>query len=250
MLDDISTSHQKRTKTVESRPLIIVPTYNERENLPRLLDRIHVVVPHAEVLIVDDGSPDGTGELADERAAVDAWVHVMHREGKLGLGTAYLAGFAWALERDYTHIFEMDADFSHDPDALPRFLEAAQDADLVLGSRWVSGGGIVGWPLRRLMISKFGSLYARSILNVPIRDLTGGFKCFHRRVLQALELDKVDAVGYGFQIELTFRALRQGFKVVEIPITFTDRIAGKSKMSTGIFSEAALLVWKLRLGLA
>lgn len=229
--------------------LIIIPTYNERENLPRLLDRVHEVLPAAHVLVVDDGSPDGTGEIADARAATDERIHVLHREGKLGLGTAYIAGFKWALERDYELVFEMDADFSHDPATLPAFLEAARDADLVLGSRWVPGGEAVGWPLHRRLISRGGSLYAGRVLGVGVRDLTGGFKCFHRRVLAAIDLDAVNAVGYGFQVELTWRAIRQGFKVVEIPIRFADRVAGQSKMSAGIFAEALLLVWKLRLGL-
>jgi dolichol-phosphate mannosyltransferase len=230
------------------KPLIVVPTYNERENLPPLLDRIFEVVPHVEVLVVDDNSPDGTGALADARAATDARIHVLHRAGKEGLGKAYIAGFKWALERDYTHVFEMDADFSHDPATLPRFLEAADQADVVLGSRWVEGGGTVGWPLRRQLLSKGGSLYARTVLGVDIRDLTGGFKCFHRRVLAAMDLDAIQTRGYGFQIELTWRALRQGFKVVEIPIRFADRVAGQSKMSMRIMSEAFTMVWKLRFG--
>lgn len=232
------------------KPLVVVPTYNERENLPRLLDAVHEHLPSAHVLVVDDGSPDGTGEIADARAAADDRIHVLHRAGKLGLGTAYLTGFAWGLERDYTHIFEMDADFSHDPAMLPRFLEAAQEADVVLGSRWVRGGGTVGWPLKRRLLSRGGSLYARTILGVDVRDLTGGFKCFRRRVLEAIDLSAVQTVGYGFQIELTWRALQQGFRVVEIPIRFADRVAGQSKMSGRIFMEALTLVWKLRLGLA
>lgn len=230
------------------KSLIVVPTYNERENLPPLLDRIFEVVPQVEVLVVDDNSPDGTGEFADARAALDGRIHVLHRAGKEGLGKAYIAGFKWALERDYTHIFEMDADFSHDPATLPRFLDAADQADVVLGSRWVEGGGTVGWPLRRQLISKGGSLYARTILGVDIRDLTGGFKCFHRRVLAAMDLDAIQTRGYGFQIELTWRALRQGFKVIEIPIRFADRVAGQSKMSMRIMSEAFTMVWKLRFG--
>lgn len=228
--------------------LVIVPTYNERENLPRLLDRLNEVAPEVHVLIVDDGSPDGTGAIADERSTRDERVHVLHREGKLGLGTAYLAGFKWGLERGYEYLFEMDADFSHDPAMIPRFLEAARDADLVLGSRWVRGGGTVGWPWHRKLISRGGSLYARTVLGVDVRDLTGGFKCFHRRVLQAIDLDAVGAVGYGFQIELTWRAINQGFKVVEVPIRFADRVAGTSKMSGRIFLEAFTMVWKLRLG--
>jgi dolichol-phosphate mannosyltransferase len=229
--------------------LIVVPTYNERENLPRLLDRIHEVLPAAHVLVVDDGSPDGTGAIADARAAADPRVQVLHRTGKLGLGTAYIAGFKWALARDYEYVFEMDADFSHDPEALPRFLEAARDADVVLGSRWAPGGGVVGWPFQRKLMSKGGSLYARTVLGLDVRDVTGGFKCFRRRVLEALDLEAVAAVGYGFQIELTYRSKQKGFRIREIPITFADRVAGQSKMSAGIFAEALTLVWKLRLGL-
>ncbi len=231
------------------KPLIIIPTYNERENLPELLDRVTTILPQAHLLIVDDASPDGSGDLVEARAAEDERIHLLRREGKLGLGTAYLAGFRWGLERDYSHLFEMDADFSHDPEALPRFLEAAESADVVLGSRWVKGGGTVGWPLKRQMISRGGSLYARTVLGVPIRDLTGGFKCFRREVLEQIGLDQVQTAGYGFQIELTWRAIRKGFKVVEIPIRFADRVAGESKMSGQIFLEAFLLVWKLRLGL-
>ena len=230
--------------------LVIVPTYNERENLPPLLARIFDVVPTLHVLVVDDSSPDGTGAGADGLAAEDERIHVLHREAKEGLGRAYIAGFKWALDRDYTLIFEMDADFSHEPERLPDFLEAAQEADLVLGSRWVSGGGTENWPLRRQVMSRGGSLYAGTVLGIgaQIRDLTGGFKCFHRRVLEAIALDEIRAVGYGFQVELTWRTIRQGFKVVEIPIHFADRRAGDSKMTTRIFLEALALVWKLRFG--
>lgn len=229
--------------------LIIVPTYNEKENLPHLVVQIHHHLPQAHLLIVDDGSPDGTGELADQFAREDERIFVLHRTQKAGLGKAYIAGFQWGLERDYDFFFEMDADLSHPADALPRFLEAAEDADVILGSRWVEGGGVVGWPLKRQLISRGGSLYARSILGVSIRDITGGFKCFRRSVLEQIDLNQVVTVGYGFQIELTWRALKQGFKVVEVPILFTDRVAGESKMSTQIFIEALALVWKLRLGL-
>jgi dolichol-phosphate mannosyltransferase len=228
------------------KPLVIIPTFNESENLPRLLDRVAEALPQGDVLVVDDNSPDGTGRLADERASADARVHVLHRAGKEGLGKAYLAGFRWALERDYTHIFEMDADFSHDPAMLPVFLAAAERADLVLGSRWVAGGGTVDWPLSRQLISRAGSLYARTILGVGVRDLTGGFKCFNRRVLEAIDLDTVQTRGYGFQIELTYRATTRGFTVVEVPIRFADRVAGQSKMSARIMAEAFTMVWKLR----
>ncbi len=231
-------------------PLIVVPTYNEAENIERLLDAIHAHLPQAHVLVVDDGSPDGTGGLADARAGADARVHVLHRTEKAGLGRAYLAGFDWALARDYTHVFEMDADFSHEPAMLPVLLKRAETADLVLGSRWVAGGGTVDWPLKRQLISKGGSLYARTVLGVDVRDLTGGFKCFNRKVLEGIDLPSVGAVGYGFQIELTWRALDAGFTVAEVPIRFADRVAGESKMSPKIFAEAFTLVWKLRLGLA
>jgi dolichol-phosphate mannosyltransferase len=227
--------------------VVLIPTYNERENLRDVIQEVHRHLPRGEILVIDDQSPDGTGELADEIAQEDTRVHVLHRAAKEGLGRAYLAGFAWALERDYEYIFEMDADLSHPAEALPRMINAASEgADLVLGSRWVSGGGVVGWPLKRKILSRGGSLYARLILGASVRDLTGGFKCFKRSTLLALDLDQVQTVGYGFQIELTWRALQRGLKVVEVPITFTDRVAGYSKMSTSIFTEALLLVWKLR----
>ncbi len=229
--------------------LIIVPTYNEIENLPRVVKEIQTYLPSADILVVDDQSPDGTGQLADEMSAQNPKIFVLHRQAKEGLGKAYIAGFKWALARDYELIFEMDADLSHPASALPRFIEAAKTFDVVLGSRWTDGGGVSGWPFKRKLISKGGSLYARSILGVGIKDLTGGFKCFHRRVLEEIGLDQVVTVGYGFQIELTWRALQKGFSVVEIPILFTDRILGKSKMSGAIFMEALALVWKLRLGL-
>ncbi|MEE2644124.1 MAG: polyprenol monophosphomannose synthase [Myxococcota bacterium] len=229
--------------------LIITPTYNERDNLDAHLSLIHEHLPEAHILIVDDASPDGTGALADEYAAKDERIHVLHRQGKEGLGRAYLAGFEWALERDYERIFEMDADLSHPAEALPRLLEATERVGLSLGSRWVKGGGVVGWPIKRKLLSLGGSLYARMILGVKVRDLTGGFKCFRREVLEAIDFDAVATVGYGFQIELTWRALRAGHQVEEVPILFTDRIAGVSKMSSAIFLEALSLVWKLRLGL-
>jgi dolichol-phosphate mannosyltransferase len=235
----------------EPRVLVIVPTYNERDNVGSLIDAVHDHLPIADLLIVDDNSPDGTGQLADEIAARDPRVHVLHRHGKQGLGTAYVAGFRWALERDYDYLFEMDCDFSHDPQYLPVLLGAAQaGADLVLGSRYVDGGGTVNWGPLRKIISRGGSLYARTILGVAVRDLTGGFKCFRRRVLETIDLDSVAAQGYGFQIEMTFRALRAGFRVVEIPIVFVDRRVGQSKMSKRIFLEALTLVWKLRIGRA
>jgi dolichol-phosphate mannosyltransferase len=226
--------------------LIVVPTYNERENLPLLLGQIFQQLSQVQVLVVDDNSPDGTGVLADELAAQDPRIHVLHREGKQGLGKAYVAGFKWALERDFQFVFEMDCDFSHRPEHLPEFLKAVQDADLVLGSRYVPGGGTQGWGLSRKIISGGGNLYARTVLGLPYRDLTGGFKCFRRTVLEAIDLDHLLSTGYCFQIELTTRAHARGFRVREIPILFPDRERGASKMSGGIFKEAFLTVWKLR----
>ena len=226
--------------------LIIVPTYNERENLPLLLEAVFGQVPEVDILVVDDSSPDGTGDLADELAAKDSRVHVMHRTEKEGLGKAYVAGFKWALARHYAYIFEMDCDFSHRPEHLPEFLAAIPEADLVLGSRRIPGGGTEGWGASRKLISWGGSFYARSVLGLPYQDLTGGFKCFRREVLEALDLDDLYSYGYCFQIELTYRAHLKGFRVLEIPIIFPDRTRGESKMSGAIFKEAFFTVWKLR----
>ena len=227
--------------------LVIVPTYNERDNVELLVSSIHRELPAAHVLVIDDGSPDGTGALVDELVARDPRVHVIHRPGKLGLGTAYLCGFRYALIGSYDYVFEMDCDFSHDPKYLPELLQSARGgADLVLGSRYVSNGGTVNFSLPRRIISRGGSFYARSVLGVQIRDLTGGFKCFRRRLLAAIPLDEIDGVGFGFQIEMTYRALLAGFIVVETPIMFAERRAGKSKMSLRIFFEALIMVWRLR----
>ncbi len=229
------------------RALVIIPTYNEVENLEPIVKAALAADPRLEVLVVDDNSPDGTGERADALAAAESRMHVLHRAAKRGLGRAYLAGFEWALSRPYECIFEMDADFSHDPRYLPRFLEAIDEgADVVLGSRYVAGGGTVNWGVARKIISRGGSLYARTILGLPVRDLTGGFKCFRREALEALDLPTVRASGYAFQVELTYRAFRRGFKVREVPIVFEDRRVGKSKMSRAIFLEAVTMVWKLR----
>ena len=226
--------------------LIIIPTYNEGENLPRLIDAIFEVDSEVHILVVDDNSPDGTGALADERAASDPRINVLHREGKLGLGTAYIAGFKWALQRDYEFIFEMDADFSHQPKYIPEFLAAAEEADLVLGCRYIKGGGTEDWGPMRQLISRGGNLYARSILWLPYKDLTGGFKCFRREVLESIDLDSVESVGYAFQIELTYRAHKQGYRIVQTPIIFPDRNVGESKMSGNIVREAMFNVVKLR----
>ncbi len=232
----------------EERALVIVPTYNEAENLPLVVPRILEQDKRIEVLVVDDNSPDGTGRMADEMAADDPRVHVLHREGKLGLGTAYLTGFKWALERDYEFIFEMDADGSHDAKHIPEFLAAIQDVDLVLGSRYLKGRvTVVNWPMSRLLLSYCANIYARVVTGHRLYDATGGFKCFRRRVLEAIDLDEVHSNGYSFQIEMSFRAWRKGFRIVEIPIVFVDRVEGTSKMSGGIVREAVWMVWLLRL---
>ena len=227
--------------------LVIIPTYNERENLEPITSAVLAVEPRADILVVDDNSPDGTGQLAEELAKKEPRVRVLHRQQKQGLGKAYLEAFAWGLAQGYQLIIEMDADFSHDPKYLPVLIDTALGgADLVVGSRYVEGGGTVNWGLLRRLISKGGSLYARSILGVRIRDLTAGFKCFNRRVLEGIELDQVHASGYAFQIELTYRALKKGFTVKEVPIMFEDRRVGHSKMSRKIFIEGMTTVLKIK----
>lgn len=229
------------------RALVIVPTYNEKDNITRIVPRILEQDPRLEVLVVDDNSPDGTGRLADGLAAEDPRVHVLHRAGKEGLGRAYLAGFRWALERDYAYIFEMDADFSHDPAHLPEFLGAVRDADLVLGSRYRQGRvTVVNWPMTRLLLSYGANIYARLVTGMRLGDATGGFKCFRRRVLEAIPLDAVRSNGYAFQIEMSYRAWKRGFRIAEIPIVFNDRTEGESKMSKRIVREAVWMVWRLR----
>ena len=229
------------------RALVVVPTYNERENLPQIVPAILAQDPRLEVLVVDDGSPDGTGQLADGMAAADPRVHVLHRTAKEGLGRAYLAGFSWALPKGYDYIFEMDADFSHDPKTLPAFLTAIQDADLVLGSRYATGVNVINWPMSRLLLSYGANRYAHWITGLPLTDSTGGFKCFRREVLATLELDRVRSNGYSFQIEMSFRAWKHGFRLKEIPIVFVDRVEGQSKMNKRIVREAIWMVWWLRL---
>lgn len=230
-----------------SKTVIVMPTYNERENLPQIVPLVLSQDPGIDVLVVDDNSPDGTGELADGMAAENDRVHVLHRPGKQGLGTAYIAGFKWALERDYEYVFEMDSDFSHSPDHIPQFLEAAADYDLVLGSRYLKGVTVVNWPMSRLLLSYFANRYARVITGLPFTDTTGGFKCYRRKVLEEIDLDRITSEGYSFQIETTFRAWRKGFKIGEIKIIFTDRSEGTSKMSGRIIREAVWKVWWLRL---
>lgn len=229
------------------RALVVVPTYNEAVNLPLIVPQILAQDPRLEVLVVDDNSPDGTGRLADEMAAADPRVHVLHRPGKGGLGKAYLAGFRWALERDYELVFEMDADFSHDPRFLSDFLRAVENADLVIGSRYKTGVNVINWPISRLLLSLFANQYARWITGMPIMDSTGGFKCFRRRALEAIDFERVRSNGYSFQIEMSYRAWRKGFRLVEIPIVFTDRVEGQSKMNKRIVREAIWMVWWLRL---
>jgi dolichol-phosphate mannosyltransferase len=233
---------------VPERALIVIPTYNEAVNLPQIVPQVLSQDPRLEVLVVDDGSPDGTGRIADEMARTNSRVHALHRPAKLGLGTAYITGFKWALERGYDYIFEMDADFSHDPAHLKDFLTAIQDADLVLGSRYLNGKvTIVNWPMSRLMLSYFANVYARWLTGLRIWDLTGGFKCFRRRVLETIDLSQVGSNGYAFQIEMSVRAWRKGFKLREIPIVFVDRAEGQSKMNRAIVREAVWKVPRLRL---
>ena len=229
------------------RALVIIPTYNERENVLKIIDAVLAQSPTIDVLVFDDGSPDGTGALVDERAAVDSHVHVIHREKKLGLGTAYLAGFKWALQRDYALVFEMDADFSHDPQHIPQFLASIENADLVIGSRYRDRRvTVVNWPIGRLLLSYFANVYARFVTGLPIFDSTAGYKCFRRTVLETIDLSDVRSNGYAFQIEMHFRVWRKGFRIVEIPIVFVDRTEGTSKMSKKIVREAVWMVWRLR----
>ena len=228
-----------------NKTLVVVPTYNERENLPALAQRLLALPVPVDMLVVDDNSPDGTGQLADELAAKHPFIHVLHRTGKDGLGRAYIAAFKWALEHGYEFVFELDGDFSHNPDDIPMFLEAAKDADLVLGSRYLNGIRIVNWPLRRLVLSKSAANYVRIITGMPFTDPTGGYKCFRRRALQAINLQEINSNGYSFQIEMTHRLWRQGMRIVEVPIVFTERVHGHSKMSGHIIQEALIMVWRL-----
>ncbi len=237
----------RSAERLPEKALVIIPTYNERDNIRRIVPAVLAQDPSLDVLIVDDGSPDGTGAVADGMAATDPRIHVLHRAGKLGLGTAYIAGFKWALARDYALVFEMDADFSHPVERIPDFLQAIETADLVLGSRYLNGAvNVVNWPMSRLFLSYSANIYARAITGLPVFDATGGFKCFRRDVLEAINLDDVRSNGYAFQIEMTFRAWRKGFRIMEIPIVFVDRTKGSSKMSKRIVREAVWMVWRLR----
>jgi dolichol-phosphate mannosyltransferase len=225
--------------------LVVVPTYNERENLPPLAQRLLGLPVPVDMLVVDDNSPDGTGRVADDLAGKHSSIHVLHRMEKSGLGRAYIAGFKWALEHNYEFVFELDGDFSHNPDDIPMFLEAAKNADLVLGSRYLNGIRIINWPLRRLILSKSAANYVQIITGMPFTDPTGGYKCFRQRALRAIQLEEVRSNGYSFQVEMTHRLWRQGMRVVEVPIVFTDRFQGHSKMSGHIVREALIMVWRL-----
>lgn len=229
------------------RALVIVPTYNEKFNIARLIPSILAQDASLEILVVDDGSPDGTGAIVDGIAANNPRVHIIHRASKLGLGTAYIAGFRWALERKYDLVFEMDADFSHNPELLPEFLRAIKEADVVLGSRYQGGRvNVVNWPMSRLFLSYAANIYARWVTGLPVSDTTGGFKCFRRNVLESIDLTSVRSNGYAFQIEMSYRVWKRGFRLVEIPIIFVDRTEGVSKMSKRIMREAVWMVWRLR----
>jgi dolichol-phosphate mannosyltransferase len=227
--------------------LIIIPTYNELENLPRLLPEVLSKDENINVLIVDDNSPDGTAAFVESQMKNNNRIHLIKRPTKQGLGTAYIAGFKYALQNDFQLVFEMDADFSHDPKEIPRFLDEIKNSDVVLGSRYINGVNVINWPLRRLLLSSFANVYTRIITGLPVHDSTGGFKCFRSKVLEAIDLNSVKSNGYAFQIEMTFKAWKKGFKVKEIPIIFVDRVKGKSKMSKKIVREAVTMVWKLRI---
>jgi dolichol-phosphate mannosyltransferase len=247
MTDGGHITHDDEGGLHRERALVIVPTYHERENIARLIDNVLAQDPRLEILVVDDGSPDGTADIVDRMIAASTRVNILRRPRKMGLGTAYVAGFRWALERGYDFVFEMDADFSHDPSQLPEFLRAIQSADLVLGSRYREGKvSVVNWPISRLILSYFANVYARRVTGLQVWDATGGFKCFRRSVLEAIDLNKVRSNGYAFQIEMSYRAARRGFRIVEIPIVFVDRTEGTSKMSKTIVREAVWMVWRLR----
>jgi len=235
------------SEPARERALVIIPTDNERENVRRIIDSVLKQDGRLEVLIVDDGSPDGTGQIVAELQAEDPRVHLLEREKKMGLGTAYIAGFRWALERDYQYVLEMDADFSHDPGHLPQFLRAIESADLVIGSRYQQGRvTVVNWPIGRLILSYSANLYARAVTGLPVWDTTAGFKCFRRSVLEAIDFSRVRSNGYAFQIEMHYRVWKRGFRIVEIPIVFVDRTEGTGKMSKAIVREAIWMVWRLR----
>jgi len=231
---------------MSAQTLIIIPTYNERENIDLIISEIKEIVPQCHILVVDDSSPDGTGACVTEMSKKNDGIFLLTRDKKEGLGKAYICGFKWALEREYKYIFEMDADFSHDPKYLPDFLEAIATNDLIIGSRYISGVNVVNWPMSRLLLSYFANKVSRFLIGIPVRDITAGFKCFRREVLESLDFDAISSTGYSFQIEINYSAWKKGFKIAEIPIVFTDRKRGVSKMSSKIIREAFVLIWKLR----
>ena len=231
------------------KAIVVIPTYNESKNIVRIIDKIFSVHDEIDVLVVDDNSPDGTGKLVRDKMQESNRIHIIEREGKMGLGTAYLAGFKYSLEKGYDYIMEMDADFSHNPEEIPNFLKFIQEYDVVLGSRYIKGVNVVNWPLKRLLLSYFANLYTRVITGMDVKDATGGFKCFRATALSKINFDEVKSNGYSFQIEMTYRLWKKGAKVKEIPIIFVDRLEGESKMSKKIVYEAIFMVWKLKLGL-
>jgi dolichol-phosphate mannosyltransferase len=231
----------------EQKVLVIIPTYNELENIRKIIPAILNQGDNIDILVVDDNSPDNTGKYVEEKSRVEPRVKLIKRPGKMGLGTAYITGFKYAIDHNYDIVFEMDADFSHNPNDIPAFLEAIKDADLVLGSRYINGVRVLNWPMRRLMLSYYASVYTRTITGLPVQDTTGGFKCFRIEVLKAIDLDKIKSNGYSFQIEMTYKAYKKNFRIKEIPIVFTEREKGRSKMSKKIVYEAVFMVWKLRI---
>ncbi len=228
------------------KKIVIIPTYNERNNIAKLIPDIIELYPNINILVVDDNSPDGTGDYVESLSQHDERIKVMKRKGKMGLGTAYVEGFKYALKNNYDLIIQMDADYSHDPKVIGDFLEAIKENDLVIGSRYVTGVNVINWPMRRLLLSYFANYYTRVVTGMPVKDATGGFKCFRRQVLEAIDLDKIRSNGYAFQIEMNFKAYKKNFRIKEVPIIFIDRVEGKSKMSKKIVREAIFMVWKLR----
>ncbi len=231
------------------KTIIVIPTYDEKENIEKIINKIFDVIDSVDILVVDDNSPDGTGQIVKNMISSNSRIHILERQGKQGLGKAYCAGFAYALERDYDFIMEMDADFSHNPEEIPNFLSAIKENDLVIGSRYISGVNVVNWPLKRLLLSYFANVYTQKVTGMKIKDATGGFKCFRADMLRKINLAEVKTNGYGFQIEMNFRMWKLGGRIKEIPIIFIDRIEGESKMSKDIIWEAVFLVWKLALGI-
>lgn len=229
------------------KAIVVIPTYNECENIEKMIHRLIELYPNIHILVVDDNSPDGTGKYVENKSKEDDRIHVIHRAGKLGLGTAYVAGFKHVLEKGYDYIIQMDADFSHDPKEVGNLLKEIEENDLVIGSRYIQGVNVINWPMSRLLLSYFASIYTRVITGMPVMDATGGFKCFRSEVLKSINLDKVKSNGYSFQIEMNFKTYKKNFKIKEIPIVFTDRVEGTSKMSKKIVHEAVTMVWKLRI---